>query len=210
MEWERGNIMDMKNWIINISIITVILFLIQIWKKYIFDILAVSLHNHKFDVYFTNLNSLPCKCLFPHFNRLYMQLNAYLILRNKQKIDETVDDLLTLRLTKKQIIQTYIKCFYYYIDEGDEPYSKKILIKINDIDEKNISQQCNQVYDIFIKKESKYISCMEKQLNLCKDSNTKVMLHYLIGLQYGYLKNSKKQKEHLIFVSEAERNALFK
>lgn len=206
IKWKEGGFMNTKYWIINITIITAILVFVQIWKKYIFDKLSISLQNQKFDIYFETLDSLPCKWFFPLFNRLYMRLNGYMILHNKQKINETADALLNIRLSKKQAAETYLKCFYYYINEEDKEYSEKVLKKINDIGEKDISKQCNQLYDIFIKKESGHIESMEEQLNLCGDDYTKQMLHYLIGLQYGYQNNIKKQEEHFSFASETMKN----
>lgn len=189
--------MNTKHWITGIFMIMIAVIFIQMWRKYIYDKLSIILQKKKFDIYFEILNSLPCKCLFPLFNRLYMQLNVYMILKNKEKVNETTDILLNLHLSPKRAVETYLKCFYYYINDEDDEYSKKVLKKINDIGEKDISKQCNQLYDIFIKKESSYIQSMEEQLALCEDDYTKQMLHYMIGLQYGYQNNIKKKEEHL-------------
>ena len=189
--------MNTKHWITGIFMIMISVIFIQIWRNYIYDKLSISLQKRKLDTYFETLHSLPCRCLFPLFNRMYMQLNGYMILKNKEKVNETTDILLNLHLSQKRAVETYLKCFYYYIDDEDEEYSKKVLKKINDIGEKNISKQCSQLYDIFIKKESKYIEDMEEQLALCEDDYTKQMLHYMIGLQYGYQNNIKKKEEHL-------------
>lgn len=56
-----------------------------------------------------------------------MKMNAYMMMPDYKKVEETFDELLSLRLNKKQNLDVSVKAFYYYLDEEKEGNVKNCL-----------------------------------------------------------------------------------
>ncbi len=66
------------------------------------------------------------------------------------------------------------------------------------IADESITQECQVIYDILLEEKTSYIDDMEEQLkNEELQEAQKGMFHYMLALQYSYLKDEKKKKEHL-------------
>ena len=151
-----------------------------------------------FNAYFKLLDSLPCKYFYPPFNREYMRLNGYIMKADKKKIEECFDLILSMRMNKKQELDVVIKAFYYYLDEDSKKKCKTLLERMKKIADESITQECQVIYDILLEEKTSYIDDMEEQLkNEELQEAQKGMFHYMLALQYSYLKDEKKKKEHL-------------
>lgn len=190
--------MDYKIIIIAIVVTIVLIVVTQFWKQRIFKKLFAYLQQGKFDEYFKLLDSFSCKYLYPAFNREYMRLNGYLMKADGKKIEECFDVMLHMRMNKKQELDVVIKAFYYYLDEGNKKKCKTLLTRLKNIAEENIVQECKVIYDILLEEKTSYIDDMEAQLKEegLQDAQ-KGMFHYMLALQYGYLNNGQKKREHL-------------
>ncbi len=63
------------------------------------------------------------------------------------------------------------------------------------IADESITQECQVIYDILLEEKTSYIDDMEKQLkNEELQEAQKGMFHYMLALQYSYLKDEKKRR----------------
>lgn len=194
----------------DIKLIAVILIMVvvtfvgtQYFKQRIFKKLVTNLQKRDFDAYFKVLDSLSCKYFYPPFNREYMRLNAYMMIPDQKKIGEQFDLMLGMRMAKKQDLDVSIKAFYYYLDEENKKKCRELLERLKKLDQEGMAHECEVIYDIFLCKETKYIETMEEQLKdpECKGLN-RGMFQYMLGLQYGYKKDHKKEMEYLQLAKE--------
>lgn len=195
--------MDTKIIIIAVVAVIVTFIATQYWKQRIFKKLVTNLQKRNFDEYFKVLDSLGCKYIYPPFNREYMRLNAYMMIPDGKKIEQQFELLLKMRMAKKQDLDVSIKAFYYYLDEENKKKCKELLERLKKLDEEGMAMECEVIYDIFLCKETKYIETMEEQLKdpECKGLN-KGMFLYMLGLQYGYKKDHKKEMDYLQLAKE--------
>ncbi len=199
--------MDNKILVITIFaiVVTVILIVVtQLWKQSIFKKLFSYLQQGKFDEYFKLLDSFGCKYFYPAFNREYMRLNGYMMKADVKKIEECFDLILHMRMNKKQELDVVIKAFYYYLDEENKKKCKTMLTRLKNIADENIYKECKVIYDILLEEKTIYIDDMEEQLKEeGLQAPQKGMFHYMLALQYSYLNNGQKKREHL---KEASRD----
>lgn len=195
--------MDYKIIIIAIVATIVLVVITQVWKQRILKKLFTYLQQGKFEEYFKLLDSFSCKYLYPAFNREYMRLNGYLMKADVKKIEECFDLILRMRMNKKQELDVVIKAFYYYLDEGNKKKCKTLLARLKNIADESIAQECKVIYDILLEEKTAYIDDMEAQLKEEGLEDTqKGMFHYMLALQYGYLNNTQKKREHLKAASQ--------
>lgn len=194
----EGVSMDSKTWyIVSIIIGATIIFIgMQLYKKHLVKKFFRCLQQRDFDTFFKATDCLASKYFFPYFNRLYMKLNAYIIMPDQKKVEETFEELLKLRLNKKQNLDVSIKAFYYYVDEGSKKKCKELLERIKGLENETAMQECQMIFDIFLDKKANYIEDMEAQLKDAEGVN-KGMLYYMLGMQYDNLGNQTKGKEYM-------------
>ncbi len=170
--------MDYKIIILAVVITIVLIVGTQVWKQSILKKLLKHMQQGDFNAYFKLLDSLPCKYFYPPFNREYMRLNGYIMKADKKKIEECFELILSMRMNKKQELDVVIKAFYYYLDEDSKKKCKTLLERMKKIADESITQECQVIYDILLEEKTSYIDDM-------------------LALQYSYLKDEKKKKEHL-------------
>lgn len=190
--------MDYKIILVAVVVMIVVFIATQYLKQSIFKKLLKNLQKGNFDIYFKTLDSFGCKYFYPVFNREYMRLNAYVIKGDKEKVEETFETLLRMRKAKKQELDVAIKAFYYFLDEGNKSKCQELLSILEKNGNEAVLNECQIIYDILLCKETKYIDMMEEQLKdpECKGVN-RGMFDYMLGLQYSYMKNHKKEVHHL-------------
>lgn len=189
-------------WIIFAVIMVVMIGGTQWYKRHLLKKFMETLKNRDFDAFFKAADSLPAKYFFPYFNRLYMKMNAYMLMPDQKKIEETFEELLHLRLNKKQNLDISVKAFYYYVDEGKKGKCKELLDRIIALEDETAIHECQLMYDIFLCNKSNYINTMEDQLKQAEGWN-KGMLCYMLAVQYQNKGDHDKEKEYLD-LAEAE------
>ena len=186
-------------WIIVLLVVTIGYVGSRAYKRSLLKRLLVSLQKQEYDTFFKTIDGIGCKCYFSMFHRLYFKMNAYILLANKQKVEETFDDLLSLRLTKKQNLDVTMKAFYYYIDDENQAKCLALMERVTSLHEDAASQECQMMYDIFVCKKANYIQTMKEQL-LEQDGIAKGMLQYMLAVQYDHL---GERETKLAYVKEA-------
>lgn len=175
----------------------------HVWRNHMFNRLLKYMANQDYTAYMKLLNSLPCKYLFPLYNREYMRLNAYIMQGDTKQIENQFDYLLhRVRLLTKQEFDLLTKAFYFYIDENKKDKAKETLHRLKKVcKDKEYLQRCEEMYDVFIEKKSNHIKMMEKAIETMEGID-RGMYHYMLALQYRYKKNARKEMEHLVCASE--------
>lgn len=189
-------------WIVFAVIMVVMIGGSQLYKRHLLKKFMSTLKNRDFDAFFKIADSLPSKYFFPYFNRLYMKMNAYMLMPDQKKIEETFEELLSLRLNKKQNLDISVKAFYYYVDEGKKGKCKELLDRVISLEDEGAIQECQLMYDIFLCKKSNYIDTMEEQLKQAEGWN-RGMLCYMLAVQYQNKGDQAKEQEYLD-LAEAE------
>lgn len=190
-----------KFWIVFVVIMVVMVVGTQLYKRYLLKRFMSTLKNRDFDGFFKVADGLASKYFFPYFNRLYMKMNAYMMMPDYKKVEETFDELLSLRLNKKQNLDVSVKAFYYYIDENKKGKCKELLERIKSLGEDAVYDECKMMYDILLCDKSDYIDSMLKQLDQAEGWN-KGMICYMLAVQYHNRKDKEKEKEYLDMASE--------
>lgn len=180
-----------------IAFVVVVVVGTQLYKRYLIKKYLSCLKNQDFDGFFKITDSIASKYFFPYFNRLYMKMNAYMLMGDKKKIEETFDELLSIRVNKKQSLDITVKAFYYYVDETKKQKCKELLERIKGLGDESSITECQMIYDIFVCKKGNYIETMKEQLEEQTEAMDKGMLHFMMGVQYDNLNDVKQKKECL-------------
>lgn len=188
-------------WIVFAAIMVVMIGGTQLYKRHLLKTFMQTLKDRDFDKFFKTADSLPSKYFFPYFNRLYMKMNAYMLMPDQKKVEETFEELLHIRLNKKQNLDVSVKAFYYYIDEEKKGKCKELLDRIKTLGDENALQECQMMYDIFLCEKSNYIDSMEEQLKKAEGWN-KGMLCYMLAIQYQNKGDKAKKAEYLKLAEE--------
>lgn len=189
-------------WIVFLVVLVISLFGTQFYKNRILNKLLKSMKEQDFDTYFKTLDTLLCKYLFPPFNREYMRLNAFFMLGDMTKIKDQFDLIFRMRINKKQEADVAMKAFYFYVDENEKRKAKEMMGRIEKCSGKEVADQCAITYDIFLDRKADYIDQMEAEVLRSEAGPERGIFHFMLALQYSYLNNSAKEKEHLLIAKE--------
>lgn len=148
-----------------------------------------------YETYLNILDSWFVKLLFQPYHVEYMRLNAYLSLRQKEKIDEKFSLLLSARKTPQQTENIYLKAFLYYVKENDKKRCSELLKEIESLGHREMVKQTRIMYDTYILKESHYIQDLLNELETTEEKN-RGPIEYLLALQYKNAGNKKKADEY--------------
>lgn len=175
-------------------------------KRYYYQRMMNDLEKGNYAAYLRHLDSLLSKLSFSAFERESMRLSFYKAQGEKSKVEDQLQFMENMRLSRKQKAQLGEQGFYIYLDLGKIKKAKRML----DLVETNGSpQQFHNLeiqYSILLKKESKYIKELEERHAKMKENGAVSdgvnipagMLEYLIGLQYSYKGDKVSMKEWLI------------
>ena len=112
--------MDLQTIGIALVVICVIFFLFTEYeKRATFRKLHNLLARGEYGEYLTMLDSFLVKYLYPKYNRLYMKLNGYMFIEDHEEIGRLFDEMLAMRVTKKQRKDLVLKAFNYYVERSD-------------------------------------------------------------------------------------------
>lgn len=181
-----------------ITIVAIVVFSLGTYllKKFRFKKLVILLQSQQFEEFDKLVDKFTTRYLFPRFNLEYMKLNSYILRVDEKKIEETFDTLFTLRMSKAQKEDVYMKAFNYYVSIESASKTKEIIEVIEEFDNEAMRKEARTIYDIFILKRSNYIEDMEAAL-ADQDDDEKGINEYLLSVQYKNKGDKKKSKEYL-------------
>lgn len=184
------------NVIIVFIVFFVMLFLIEAYlKKMKQEKLFAFLQHGEFEQFEKELDSHICIWLIPKFNREFLRMNAYTMQNNLEKLESQFELLLNMRADEKQHTEVIVRAFDYYVNSGNNQKSKMLLEEIKKMNDQNLIDNSQMMYDILIEKNFNYIEKLNNELDYGTNME-KGMKAYLISLQYGYLNNLEKEKEY--------------
>lgn len=192
---------SMKFWMIFIILMVVSIGGSALLKRYLLKQYMVTLRDRDFDKFFKIADGWLSKFFFPYFNRVYMKMNAYMLMPDQKKLEETMEELLNMRLNKKQNLDISVKAFYYYIDESKKGKCKELLERIKSLGEESAIKECQMMYDIFLNHKSNYIDSMISDVEKAEGMG-KGMLYYMIAVQYENQNDKVKMKEYITLAND--------
>lgn len=189
--------------LISIVIIVVIWIATVIIKRLRYRKLEELLATQQFDAFFTLVDSLSTRMLFPANSLTYMKLNACLMNGDDEQTTAIFDDLLARRMGGRERADLVLKAFNFFVSVGDGKRSKALLTEVEGWGQQFAStkHECRQMYDVMISKKTNRIAEMQREL---KDATgeRRGQLEFLLALQYEYKGNRKQSEEHLARAKE--------
>lgn len=162
-----------------------------------------KLQNHlargEYDAFFKLLEAPLTNAFFPDYNLNFYRLNAYLLMDDTAKVNETLELLLKYPTKHKDRVELVVKAFNIYLGEGDKKRSREMLDEIinwEGDEYKSLKQDCLRSYDIVILKKSNHIGELESVLDMVSGP-TRGRIEYFIALQYENAGNMEKRNEYL-------------
>jgi len=182
--------------ILTIAAIVVFSLGTYILKKFRFKKLLILLQSQQFDQFDELVDKFSTRYLFPRFNLEYLKMNSNILRIDEKKIDESFTTLFSMKMSKAQKEDVYMKAFNYYVGIEDANKTKEIIAVIEEFDNAAMKKEARTIYDIFILKRSNYIEEMEAALDE-QDNDEKGINEYLLSVQYKNKGDKKKSKEYL-------------
>ncbi len=161
------------------------------------------LQNHlargEYDAFFKLLDAPLTNAFFSDYHLNFYRLNAYLLMDETQKVNETLELLLKYPSKHKNRVELVVKAFNIYLGEGDRVHARAMLDEIlsweND-SYKALKQDCLRAYDIVILKKSNHIDELINVLDKTSGA-TRGRIEYFIALQFENAGNMEKRNEYL-------------
>ena len=182
--------------IITIATIVVFSLIMYLLKKFRFNKLVILLQSQQFEAFDKLVDKFSTRYLFPRFNLEYMKLNASILRVDEKKIEETFHTLFSIKMSKAQKEDVYMKAFNYYVGVENASKTKEIIEVIEEFDNAAMKKEARTIYDIFILKRSNYIEEMESALTT-QEEEERGINEYLLSIQYKNKGDKKRAKEYL-------------
>lgn len=141
------------------------------------------------------------KLMIPIFTRDYLKMQSATLQDDKQALKDSFDNLLNLHLAPRQRDEVLKRAFSYYASAGNGDHASALLKQIHDTKNQPLIHECDIMYSVYIKKETRYLSELEELLKHAVGSEA-AAYHYMLSLEYGYLDNQQLREENLKAVSK--------
>lgn len=184
-------------WIVTIITCLLLVFGRSYYRRLTMNRILTAMSKQDFDKVFKILDSFGCKSFFTAMDRERLRLDNFVLMANADKIREQFNMMLNMRISKKEKADIYVKAFYFYLDEHDKRRAKEMVDKMKGYVDDTTHTQCKLIYDVVLDKSTAYVNILEESVKEYQAGYDRGMLHYLLGLQYGYLGKKKEQLEHL-------------
>lgn len=129
------------------------------------------------------LASKTTQFFFAPFNIDYLRLNSAIMRNDSEMIKKCFKAFDGKRLNKKQKEEVYMKGFNYFIYEKDYDNAKIYLDKVNTLDNENMKQEAECIYDVYALNGYKYLDFLLEQTEKLDDIY-KGVNEYLISMMY--------------------------
>lgn len=155
------------------------------------------LQNKQIDEALDFLQSSKYGFYYGEYSQIWNQLNIYLQLKNTKMIKEKTNEILDIRLNKKQRHHVASKTYYYFLEIEDQEMAEKMLNELS-LCTKAEEQQYNELlYRVLIEKKSQDIDTVKDALKENTENEQRGMLQYLLGVQYMYKNDNKNATKYL-------------
>lgn len=129
------------------------------------------LNARDFNSFYKILSSFFAKFSLYPFNLEYFKLNGAFIQENKKMIDSQIELIDSkIKMNTSQKTEFYYKSFMYYVSQENKNKSNYFLKQITTLENEEIINNANIVYDIYINKGDRYLDTL---LNEIKEKDIK-------------------------------------
>ncbi len=148
-------------------------------------------------LYLDLLDNRKLKLLYSNNTIEHFKLNAYLLMKDNNKIENSFEYLDNVKFTKGEAIEYNMKKLSYY-SLCDNSYKAKEALDFLDknIKDENLRDECHLIYSVYVLKDIKLIKELEIQASRQKGQVKGISLFRIAKLYY-YDHNLNKAKDYL-------------
>ncbi|MBQ6217699.1 MAG: hypothetical protein IJK53_09995 [Erysipelotrichaceae bacterium] len=130
------------------------------------------------------------------FNLRYIDFSKAMMEADEKQIENSVSELEKLPLNINQRSIIYTRCFYYYLSAENYHDAKKYYQKNYDLDPDKYNPEMDMLYDIYIKKGSRYLDELIEEYQKADEEN-KAKLAAMLSKIYENMNDKTKAEEYL-------------
>lgn len=190
---------EQKIYIILMIVLTIILIALYVMRsvlgKYYRNKLVGYVQECDLEKYNACADKKPVQLLVPPFNIHYMRLNLYMMLENREGIDEEFDFLLGMKTGKAMHQDVAVKAYNYYVKLRDAKRAKPLVEEIRTFADEKTVYECDLLYDVYILKKSNHIDELLEGIEELPLAQ-RAINEYLVSLQYENRNQPALAKEH--------------
>ena len=167
-------------------------------RRRIFTRTYGALMTRDYPAFFREVDSRGMMAMFPEYVRNNLKLTAYMDMKDSAKVAETFSCMMKDGGdTRKGDL--LVRGFQYFSGEKDRRKVKKILEKMEQVMDGEISAKYRRHYEILFERSGKYIPELEKEVPL-HQNRMKGYLQFLLARSY---RNAGREKECLPLLKQA-------
>lgn len=186
--------------IIVIVVELVVIFIQRAVGDYVLKHYVAALDNHDLDGALAAINSKSARFFVPPFNRDYMRFNAYQLSGDTKGASESLDVLLTAKISKKQRGEVVLRAYYFYLEQERFDDAKAMLEEIRAGGNEKVTNQCELAWATFAENDYSHIDELQESFDKADAQIERMNLAMLIAAQYtnkGDLETAKAWTEKL-------------
>lgn len=168
-------------------------------RRRIFTRTYGALMTRDYPAFFREVDSKGMMSMFPEYVRDNLKLTAYMEMKDSGKVTETFNRMMKDGADDARKGDLLVRGFQYFSGEKDRKKVRKILEKMEQVMDRDISEKYRRHYEILFERSGKYITELEKEVPL-HQNRMKGYLQFLLARSY---RNAGREKECLPLLKQA-------
>lgn len=136
------------------------------------------------------------RLVFPPWNRLFTELNTYLVDENAEETRRCLDELFARKANRAQKQALGAKAFSFYVEQRDKSGAQRALELLRQVADAAELEEAKRLYEIYLEGSSAYISQMEGSLNQAQGTD-RGFLELLLAVQYENCGDDKRARQYM-------------
>ena len=84
--------------------------------------------------------------VYPRYNQLFMRLNCQLGLENAGEVTRIIDEMMGLKMNRKQQLALYGKAFAFFVENEDKERAKNVLDRIEAVGDEGLAKASRETF----------------------------------------------------------------
>lgn len=141
------------------------------------------------------------RLIFPRWNRLFTELNSYLLDEDADETRRCIEEMGSLRANRDQKRALSAKAFAFFVEQRDRDGAWNALQQLQSVADACEIEEATRLYEIYLEGSSAYIKSMEAALCRAEEAE-RGFLELLLAVQYenrgdktraqGYMKQAEE------------------
>lgn len=174
------------NYLYLIPIVLIVAFILadQLIRRRAYAKVEQMYNAKQYDELIAYLDTTYPRIFFPTFNRAHTLFNIYTAKGDKENAEKTLEDMLTMKCSPEQRLDTNLKAFDYHLSNAKYKKAQEDLERMNSIEGgKAMYADCKKLYEIVAEKSTAYMDEMVERLEKATPAEGQ-RLAYMLALQY--------------------------